>query len=227
MRHLYQEAAKLVKYGGLTRTRRCKTITLNPAKQLGLDSRARHASRSARTRTSPSSTATRSTAFSRCEMTLVEGEVYFQRADEADAVRRPRRPSPRSRPRSSRRSPNCREGRRTCSAAARSTRRARPAFAGTVVVVAQRARSRRSSPAAGRSDAPAAHVVDATGLHLYPGMIDAGTVLGLVEIDSATRDATTSRDGGDFQPDLRAERRHQPRLGTDPRDAGQRRDYRC
>ena len=41
------------------------------------------------------------------------------------------------------------------------------------------------------------------GLHIYPGMIDAGTVLGLVEIDSA-RETNDSRDGGDFQPDLRA-----------------------
>jgi hypothetical protein len=40
-------------------------------------------------------------------------------------------------------------------------------------------------------------------LHLYPGMIEAGSVLGLVEIDSA-RETNDSRDGGDFQPDLRA-----------------------
>src|SRR5207248_6938606 len=53
-------------------------------------------------------------------------------------------------------------------------------------------------------DAPAdARVVDVTGLHIYPGMIDAGTVLGLVEIGSA-RETDDSRDGGDFQPDLRA-----------------------
>src|SRR5215471_10818689 len=48
-----------------------------------------------------------------------------------------------------------------------------------------------------------AREVDCTGLHLFPGMIDAGTVLGLVEIDSA-RETNDSRDGGDFQPDLRA-----------------------
>ena len=34
-------------------------------------------------------------------------------------------------------------------------------------------------------------------------MIDAGTVLGLVEIDSA-KETADFREGGDFQPDLRA-----------------------
>jgi imidazolonepropionase-like amidohydrolase len=58
--------------------------------------------------------------------------------------------------------------------------------------------------AGGKLETPAnAHVVDVTGLHIYPGMIDAGTVLGLVEIDSA-RETADFRDGGDFQPDLRA-----------------------
>src|SRR5205823_6904072 len=52
-------------------------------------------------------------------------------------------------------------------------------------------------------DAAITRVVDVTGLHIYPGMIDAGTILGLVEIGSA-RETDDSRDGGDFQPDLRA-----------------------
>jgi imidazolonepropionase-like amidohydrolase len=46
-------------------------------------------------------------------------------------------------------------------------------------------------------------VVDARGLHLYPGMIDAGTVLGLTELGSA-RETQDFAEGGDFQPDLRA-----------------------
>ncbi len=39
MRHLYQEAAKCVKYGGMSETEALKTITLNGAKQLGLEKR--------------------------------------------------------------------------------------------------------------------------------------------------------------------------------------------
>src|SRR5262249_52400577 len=45
--------------------------------------------------------------------------------------------------------------------------------------------------------------VDCRGLHLYPGMIDAGTVLGLTELGSA-RETHDFAEGGDFQPDLRA-----------------------
>jgi imidazolonepropionase-like amidohydrolase len=46
-------------------------------------------------------------------------------------------------------------------------------------------------------------VVDAAGLHLYPGMIDAATVLGLTELGSA-KETHDYSEGGDFQPDLRA-----------------------
>ena len=45
--------------------------------------------------------------------------------------------------------------------------------------------------------------IDGTGLHLYPGMIDAATVLGLTELGSA-RETHDYAEGGDFQPDLRA-----------------------
>jgi len=34
---------------------------------------------------------------------------------------------------------------------------------------------------------PGAEVIDAAGQHVYPGMIDSGTQLGLVEIDSVLR----------------------------------------
>src|SRR5438445_3430623 len=46
-------------------------------------------------------------------------------------------------------------------------------------------------------------IVNAAGLHLYPGMIDAATVLGLTELGSA-RETHDFAEGGDFQPDLRA-----------------------
>jgi imidazolonepropionase-like amidohydrolase len=45
--------------------------------------------------------------------------------------------------------------------------------------------------------------IEGKGLHVYPGMIDAGTVLGLTELGSA-RETHDYQEGGDFQPDLRA-----------------------
>src|SRR5207253_9857038 len=50
---------------------------------------------------------------------------------------------------------------------------------------------------------PDATVIEGHGLHVYPGMIDAGTVLGLTELGSA-RETHDFAEGGDFQPDLRA-----------------------
>ena len=46
-------------------------------------------------------------------------------------------------------------------------------------------------------------VIRATGFHVYPGMIDAATVLGLTELGSA-KETSDYAEGGDFQPDLRA-----------------------
>ena len=39
MRHLNTEAAKAMKYGGLSETDALAMVTINPAKQLGIDSR--------------------------------------------------------------------------------------------------------------------------------------------------------------------------------------------
>src|SRR5262249_22224291 len=78
----------------------------------------------------------------------------------------------------------------------------KPAFAGTIVVTGRKIA--QVIPANEKQNLPAdAKVVDVAGLHLYPGLIAAGTVLGLIEID-ALRETNDARDGGDFQPDLRA-----------------------
>jgi imidazolonepropionase-like amidohydrolase len=39
MRHLNTEAAKVMKYGGLSETEALAMVTINPARQLGIDSR--------------------------------------------------------------------------------------------------------------------------------------------------------------------------------------------
>ena len=84
-RRLYWEAAKAVKYGGVSETEALKMVTLNPAWQLGIDSRvgsievgkdADIAIFSAH----PFDPATR------VEMTLVDGVVYFDRAGDASGA---------------------------------------------------------------------------------------------------------------------------------------------
>ena len=188
MRHLYQEAAKLVKYGGISEDEALQTITLNPAKQLGLDSRL-GTIEVGKDADLAIFNGHPLNSFGRCEMTLVEGEVYFQRAEKlvpfAGGEGRAGQAS-REVPRDPRTAEgNVRPARRHDPPAGQAGRSsARSSW------TPRAGRSRRSSRAGAKIDAPAdAHVVDCTGLHLYPGMIDAGTVLGLIEIGSLAGDA--------------------------------------
>jgi imidazolonepropionase-like amidohydrolase len=48
-----------------------------------------------------------------------------------------------------------------------------------------------------------AQIVEAQGLHLYPGMIDSATILGLSEIE-AVQETTDITELGDFNPQLRS-----------------------
>jgi imidazolonepropionase-like amidohydrolase len=74
-----------------------------------------------------------------------------------------------------------------------------PEFVGTVVV-----RDGKIAAAGPNVEAPAgARVIDATGLHVYPGLFDAGSTLGLTEIGAV--DVTNDyRELGDFTPHLQA-----------------------
>nr|WP_315481369.1 amidohydrolase family protein [uncultured Undibacterium sp.] len=81
-RHLNTEAAKAVKYGGLSETEALKFVTLNPAKQLQIDDRtgSLEVGKDADFviwNTSPLST------FSRAEQTWIEGRRYFDLATDA------------------------------------------------------------------------------------------------------------------------------------------------
>lgn len=201
MRHLNQEAAKLVKYCGFTPEEALHTITLNAARQLGLDSRlgtievgkdADFAIFNGHPLNS----------YARCEMTLVEGEVFFRRAEKLvpfnPAKAEPAKLAAKFLP-----VPELPKGTYALTGGT-IHQPGKPPFRGTVVVDAATGKiTDVLRPDQRKVYAVDPHVVDCTGLHIYPGMIDAGTVLGLVEIDSA-RETNDSREGGDFQPDLRA-----------------------
>ncbi len=77
-RRLYLEAAKTMKYGGLTEEQALRTVTLNPAMQLKIDKRTGSIDVGkdadfAIFNGHPFS------VYSRVEMTIIEGEVYFDR----------------------------------------------------------------------------------------------------------------------------------------------------
>ena len=85
-RRLYWEAAKAVKYGGVSEDEALKMVTLNPARQLGIDKQVG----SIEPGKDADLTVFNAHPFSpdaRVEMTIIEGTAYFDR--ERDLAARP------------------------------------------------------------------------------------------------------------------------------------------
>ncbi|HEY3119517.1 MAG TPA: amidohydrolase [Vicinamibacteria bacterium] len=83
-RRLYWEAAKVVKYGGVSEPEALKMVTLNPARQLGIDKRVG----SIEVGKDADIAVFSAHPFSpdtRCDLTLVDGVVYFDRAKDVAA----------------------------------------------------------------------------------------------------------------------------------------------
>jgi len=194
IRHLTVEAAKTMKYGGLTETEALSQLTINPARQLGIDKLAGSIE--------PGKSADLAlfnghplSPYSRCVMTLIDGEVVYEKRDVPHHATADFEPATRLR-------------REPVAAGvsssfiltnARVHPIAGPEFLGGLIVVDGKITSTFVLPAPA-SELP---LLDAKGLHVYPGMIDAHTSIGLTEIGSiaGTRDESEI---GLVQPDLRA-----------------------
>jgi imidazolonepropionase-like amidohydrolase len=78
IRRLFNDAAKTIKYGGLSEDQALKLVTLNPAIQLGVDKIVgslevgKHGDIAIFSEHPLS-------AYTRCDMTIIEGEIYFDR----------------------------------------------------------------------------------------------------------------------------------------------------
>ncbi|HQR41807.1 MAG TPA: amidohydrolase family protein, partial [Gemmatales bacterium] len=204
MRRLNSEAAKAMKYGGLSEQDVLQMVTINPATQLSLQDRTGSIEVGkdadlAIFNGHPLS------GYARCEMTLVEGEVYFQREGFA-SVKAPDFIVPAARgPELN----NLKVVRNNTGSYAIKNVTVHPVN-GTVVrnalvqVAGGKIKSIQDLDKQSEIDLPGnTTVVEAKGLHLYPGMIDSATILGLTELGSA-RETQDFSEGGDFQPDLRA-----------------------
>jgi imidazolonepropionase-like amidohydrolase len=195
MRHLYQEAAKCIKYGGMSEAEAFKTITLNPAKQLGLQNRIGTIE--------PGKDADLAifnghplNSYAACEMTLIDGEVFFQRSDKLTPLK-VASASPAKPVDGFKAIPRNPEGSYVLRGVTVHDGEGKVSKPGSVLIAAGKVTPLDNGPP------PGATVIDAAGLHLYPGMIDAATVLGLAELESA-KETNDFKEGGDFQPDLRA-----------------------
>jgi imidazolonepropionase-like amidohydrolase len=83
-RRLYADAAKAVRYGGVGEDEALRMITLNPARQLGVDRYVGSLEAGKQADIAVFSGHPLSPA-ARCEMTLVDGQVYFDRAKDLAA----------------------------------------------------------------------------------------------------------------------------------------------
>jgi imidazolonepropionase-like amidohydrolase len=176
IRYLNLEAAKAVKYGGLSGDEALRLVTLNPARQLGIDAAAGSIE--------PGKAADLAfynghplSPYSRCVMTLVDGEVVFE--DRAA----PGYPTPGFDPdRAPRREPlPLPSGERLALVGARIVPVAGdPIERGTLLIDGERIAALGADV-----QVPAGFTrVELQGLSVYPGLIDAGTHLGLTEIGS-------------------------------------------
>jgi imidazolonepropionase-like amidohydrolase len=208
MRHLFLEAAKSIRYGNMPPDQALKTITLNPAKELGMADQLGSIEVGKQADLAifnghPFNT------FSRCEQTLIGGEVYFTRSQQPTAmsptgIARSTLPPELKWPQTTERM-----GPIDLSAAGTSQYAIVGATIhpvdgvaiddGTLLIDSGKI------VAIGRNlEVPQGFaVLEASKLHLYPGLIDAGTAVGLIEIGKV-RETSDLGEIGQFQPDLRA-----------------------
>ncbi|RMG34935.1 MAG: amidohydrolase, partial [Planctomycetota bacterium] len=212
IRHLYQEAAKTVRYGCMPLEAALRTITVNPARELRLLHRI-GTLEVGKDGDLAIFNGYPLDAFARCEKTVIEGEVYFNRFEHPTAMTaamkkrtsglrtwRPAEPNRDRIEQLSERLAAQAAGRSFALVGATVHPVEQPDIADGVVIV----RDGRIEAVGRRGEIPVPggiRVVDVRGLHVFPGIIDAGTTLGLTEIGKVveTHDYDES---GPFQPDL-------------------------
>ncbi len=208
MRHMNLEAAKSLRYGNMPWQEAIKMVTLNPAKELGIADRVGSVE-VGKDADFAIFNGHPFNAFSRCEITVIDGVVVFQREKQPSAMsqtaaaRKPSRPGMGLAKKDVRaRSLDLPEGKSGLYAIVGATIHPvdGPAIAKGVIVIDG---ERIAAVGADVRVPENAVVIDAQGLHVYPGLIDAGTTLGLSEIAKVVETVDTSEIGR-YQPDLRA-----------------------
>jgi imidazolonepropionase-like amidohydrolase len=204
VRHLYLEAAKMVKYGGVTEAQALEMITMNPARELGLEHRV-GSLEVGKDADIAIFNAHPFDSFARCELALIDGEVWFQRkSSDGKLAARPGdhsampAPGPDAKARVVEIATNPKGSYAIVGANLHPVAGA-DVPGGTLVIAGGRI------AAIGGADTavpPDAQTIDARGLDVYPGMVDGGSLLGLFEIGSLpeTQDFAET---GLFQPEVR------------------------
>jgi imidazolonepropionase-like amidohydrolase len=193
IRHLPLEAAKSARYGGLNENQILRLVTLNPAIQLGINKYVGSIEVGKDADLSiwnghPLS------IFSRTVMTLIDGEVYFDK----QGPRHSKAPARFAVPKhgGNLRFKTQKDGLYAITNAMIHPISSAP-FKGSIVLEKGRILAVGSKIRIPKG----ARVIDGQGLTVTPGLIDSGTQLGLTEIGSA-EETQDIREAGAFQPDL-------------------------
>ena len=203
-RHLNLEAAKMMKYGGASEFDALAMITLNPARELGIDGRV-GSIEVGKDADIALFNGHPFNAYARCELALVDGEVWFQRSSikgESDKKVEVARSLPVVPEEIRDREFNLTDDPKATFALLGATVHpvSGPAIKDGVVILAGGKIQAVGGPG---TSVPAGSVsVDLKGHDIWPGIIDAGTSLGLFEIGSL-RETQDSSDSAQFQPELR------------------------
>jgi imidazolonepropionase-like amidohydrolase len=205
MRHLNLEAAKMVKYGGVSEAQALAMITINPARELGLDNRL-GSIEVGKDADIVLFSAHPLDAFSRCELALIDGEAYFQRREPGGKLV--------ARPGDHFTMPQALESNRSRTIEIAGQPKgvyalvganvhpiAGPEIKGGTVIIAG-GKIQAVGPA-GTPVPPEAQTVELSGLDVWPGLVDAGSSLGLFEIGSLSETQDHS-DAAQFQPELKS-----------------------
>ncbi len=204
VRHLYLEAAKMVKYGGVPEAKALEMITLNPAKELGLEHRL-GSIEVGKDGDIALFNAHPFDSFARCEMALIDGEVWFQRKEKDNQLdTRPGEDTlPSASPEAIARVLEVEEspsGIYALTGATLHPVRGPEIKNGTIVV----ANGRIIALGGPETEIPEdAQSIDAQGLDVWPGMIDAGSLIGLFEVGSL-QETQDFADSAPFQPELKS-----------------------
>lgn len=192
------DAAKPLRFGGLSERQCLALVTINPARQIGVDKRtgSLEVGKDADIAIWDGHPLS---VYSRCAMTLIEGEVYFQRrdafgVDRASTTKNVLDTHPRRAPQPLPASAAYAVVGATLHPVSRP-----PIEDGTVVFV----NGKITAIGKGVPVPASAARIDGRGLHVYPGFIDGSDTMGLSEIGGIDVMGSPS-EAGSYQPDLKA-----------------------
>ncbi|HUG18900.1 MAG TPA: amidohydrolase family protein [Planctomycetaceae bacterium] len=208
IRHLYLEAAKTVRYGNMPEHAALQAITRNPARELGLDERmgTLEVGKDADFAVFNGHPLN---GFSRCEMTFIEGDLYFNRGQAPSAMSSQAVQNNATTPEWKVPGATDRPGKLDLetfpSGRYALTNATLHPIDGAVIPRGTLLISGGRIESLGQELALSGDVkeLDLRGLHVYPGLIDAGTTLGLTEIGRVD-ETSDFNETGRIQPDLRA-----------------------